>query len=84
MLRRLTHYRLLPAVSLLLATSLFVTTSSGCKSWGCWGLLEEEEGFPEEEQKLTENLRPAEPNSKSWSLTEKGRQVDRSFGIGRE
>jgi hypothetical protein len=83
MLRRLTHFRLLSAMSLFLATGLFVTTSAGCKSWGRWNLLEEDEGFSDEDQKLTKDLRPAEPNSKSWSVTEKGRQIDQNFGIGR-
>jgi hypothetical protein len=84
MLRRLPHYRPLRIASLLVAFGVFAASSSGCKSWGRWSLLEEEEGFSEEDQKLTKDLRPAEPKSKSWSVTEKGRQVDRSFGIGRE
>ena len=84
MLRRLTHFRSLRTASLIVAFGVFAASSTGCKSWNCWGLLEKEEGFPAEEQKLTENLRPSEPNSKSWSVSAKAKQIDRNFGIGRE
>jgi hypothetical protein len=74
------------AASVLLG--LIVCASSGCKawghkSWGHWGKWDDD-GFPEDEQKLTENVRPREPNSSIWSTSAKGRQVERNLGIGRD
>jgi hypothetical protein len=63
---------------------LIVCTASGCRSWSNWGAWKNDDGFAEEDLKLSENLRPREPNSKTWFTSTKGQQIDRNFGIGDE
>ncbi len=83
MLRRLTNHRLLSTASLLLATGLFIVSSTGCKSWGRWGLWDDTE-FPDEEQKLTERVRPREPKSELFGASTRAQQIERNLGYGAE
>jgi hypothetical protein len=81
MLRRLTYRRPLWSVSLFAALALLMVASTGCKSWGRWGLWDDS-SFPEEDQKLLGNLRPPEPNSAFAGTSNKAQQIERNFGIG--
>ncbi|MEX2187612.1 MAG: hypothetical protein WD875_12490 [Pirellulales bacterium] len=79
MLRRTAHFWPVALASLTLG--LIVATASGCKSWGRWGSWDDD-GFSEEDQKLTENVRPREANSSTTSVSTKGRQIEHNLGIG--
>lgn len=81
MLRRPTHFR--PFLWTLAAAALAVGVAGGCTSWGRWG-ARDDAGFSDEDRKLTEGVRPREPNASFWSTSTKGKQVERNLGIGGE
>jgi hypothetical protein len=68
---------------LVAGAASIVLATSGCHTWGRWGKWDDD-GFPAEEQKLTENVRPREPNSTYAGVSTKARQVERNLGKGGE
>ncbi|RIK84563.1 MAG: hypothetical protein DCC68_00975 [Planctomycetota bacterium] len=73
------------AASVLLTLAACATT--GCKtwtprSWGQWG-QGDDEGNPENDEKLIQGLRPREQNATFWGTDPRSRQVERNVGIGR-
>ncbi len=81
MLRRPTHLR--PVLFASLALGLIVSSACGCKSWDRWGNWKDD-GFSEDDQKLTKDVRPREPNATFWSTSTKGQQIERNLGVGRD
>jgi hypothetical protein len=82
MFRSLTKFRRFFAASMLLGLCL---CACGCSTWGYkpwgWG-TSEDDGFSDEDRRFTEGLRPMDKHTKSTATTAKGREIDRSFGIG--
>lgn len=69
----------LSTVRIALLAAFVLASAGGCK---LWNPFRDDVGFPKDEQKLTEGVRPADAKNSQWGASERAREIEKNLGVG--